>query len=260
MVVLKTGSQVRLYFADPFAGYPAEPANIMSRIDLAHPLRLLAPYTQAMMLALLWTPRPKRALMLGFGGGRLPAVLRATFPGLRMESTEVLPELRGIAASYFGLRFDRRQALHIADARTFVEGLPAAATYDLILVDVFEGKGHASPHSISTREFCELCKCHLSSSGTVTVNLLSSDGRFERKVRTFAEAFAGSFMYEGDGANVLLGSCAPPLDLPRLLAVALQLDTAHPLAFPLARRARWLQPLDPADWPASPLHDTDPPE
>lgn len=259
-MVLKTGSQVRLYFADPLVGYPAEPANIMSRIDLARPLHLLAPYTQAMMLALLWTPRPERALMLGFGGGRLPAVLHATFPGLRIESTEVLAELRHVAASYFGLRFDRRQILHIADARVFLEGLPPAASYDLILVDVFEGKGYASPHSTSTSEFYELCSRHLRPGGTVAVNLLSSDGRFERKVRTFAEAFTSSYMYDGDGANVLLGGGAAAVDLSWLLAAALELDRMHPLAFPLARHARWLKPLHPTAWPAPPLHDADPPE
>src|SRR5689334_8137581 len=66
IVVHKTGSQLQLLFRDPTA------SDVMSRLDLNDPLRLVAAYTQALMLGLIWMPQPQRAYVLGLGGGRLP--------------------------------------------------------------------------------------------------------------------------------------------------------------------------------------------
>ena len=65
--------------------------EVQSRIDPTHPLRLLSPYTQAMMLALLWCPQPQRILLIGLGGGRLQLVLHHLLEDARLETVELDP-------------------------------------------------------------------------------------------------------------------------------------------------------------------------
>ena len=49
--LIKAAGQIQFYFIDPASGALDGP---MSRIELARPLRLLAGYTQAALLTLLW--------------------------------------------------------------------------------------------------------------------------------------------------------------------------------------------------------------
>src|SRR5690606_14167428 len=66
--VIKHAGQVQLYFVEP----DGQLAGPMSRIELDRPLHLVAGYTQAAVLGLLWNPAPQRVCVLGFAGGRLP--------------------------------------------------------------------------------------------------------------------------------------------------------------------------------------------
>ena len=48
---------------------------VQSILNLNDPIYLIFPYTQAMMLALLWNSQPKKIYIAGFGGGSIPQVL-----------------------------------------------------------------------------------------------------------------------------------------------------------------------------------------
>jgi spermidine synthase len=85
--VIKHGSQVHVYFVEP----GGELTGPMSRIDLDRPLHLLAGYMQASVLALALCPDPRRACVLGFGGGRLSLVLHHHLPGVVVESVDIDP-------------------------------------------------------------------------------------------------------------------------------------------------------------------------
>ena len=91
------------------------------------------------------SPAP-RVLVLGYGGGSAARIVRALCPRARLTGVEFDPEVVAAARRHFdvdGLGVD----LRLADARDFLEksarrlrGKPQAG-YDLILEDVFVGRG-----------------------------------------------------------------------------------------------------------------------
>src|SRR5262245_36920231 len=130
--IVKHMRQVHFYFRDPNSGALAGP---MSRIDLDRPLYLLAEYTQAAMLALLWRPEPERVCIIGLAGGRLSMILHHHLPRVVIDNVDVDPSVAEIAARYFGLAFDARQTLVIQDGRAFLAA--ARDPYDTIVMDAF---------------------------------------------------------------------------------------------------------------------------
>lgn len=95
VVIRKVGTQIHLIFVDPTAD------EIMSRIDITNPLNLLACYTQAMMLSLVWKSEPNWVYMIGFGGGRVPMILHHYFPTVKVESTDIEPTVLEIATKFW---------------------------------------------------------------------------------------------------------------------------------------------------------------
>src|SRR5262245_22791098 len=71
IVARRVGGQLHLCYRHPRQRIE----EIESRLSLADPLALLSEYTQAMLLALVWCPIPRRILLIGLGGGRLQLVL-----------------------------------------------------------------------------------------------------------------------------------------------------------------------------------------
>src|SRR5262245_13452483 len=130
--IVKHVGQVHFYFRDPATGTLTGP---MSRIDLNRPLHLLAEYTQAMMLALLWRPAPERGCIIGLAGGRLSMLLHHHLPQVTIDNVDVDPAVTLIAARYFGLAFDTRQTIAVADGRGFLAA--ARGAYDIIMMDAF---------------------------------------------------------------------------------------------------------------------------
>lgn len=261
IVLLKVGSQVRLHFADPSSDELIIPANIMSRIDLLRPLTLLATYTQAMLLSLVWRDRPARIFSLGFGGGRMPLILYSHFPSVVIDNTETEGDLKPIVEAYFGLTFDERQRLHIGGGREFLESLADDVRYDIMLLDGFVGTGWLSGYDLATVEFYALCRRHLVPGGVVSVNLLDSDPLFEEKIATFRQAFAQTFQFNSYEATVFFGTDSTELTEDDIERRALDLQRKHGFAFPFAANARYVRAMEPpSSASADLLTDAAPPE
>ncbi len=242
VLVFKTDSQIRLYFANPAGSIDeANMSGIMSRIDVEAPLRLLGAYTQVMMLALIWNVRPRRAYMLGFGGARVPLVLHHYFPDLLIESTELDSTVVSLAHRFFGIAHDPRLRVFIEDGRRFLEVLGADVRYDMIFVDCYTGAGH-HPFALSTTEFYDHCKAHLSTNGVVVTNLVENDPLFRRKVDTFSLSFRHVMRYGVDGVNVFFGSdvAVPPAEA---RARAERIYEASPFPFPFRELVKELRPV-----------------
>ncbi|MEP7190211.1 MAG: spermidine synthase, partial [Roseiflexaceae bacterium] len=115
--IIKDAGQIQFYFVDPSSGALDGP---MSRIELDRPLRLLAGYTQAAMLTLLWNPAPTRICLLGMAGGRLALLFHHYFAVTVIDNVDIDPAVIPIATQYFGITFDERQRIAIRDARAFL--------------------------------------------------------------------------------------------------------------------------------------------
>ncbi len=244
VLVLKAGTQIQLYFAKPSENVnELNMSGIMSRIDIERPLSLLGVYTQAMILSLLWNPEPTRAYMMGFGGGRVPMVLHHHCPNLTIESTETDRVVVSLAKKYFGIALDDRMPVFVREGREHLKDQPAGVRYDAIFVDCFTGAG-LHPYSLSTTEFYDLCKAHLTDGGVVVSNLIATDSMFGRKVNTFVNSFKHVWHFENENADVFFGGHRD-LSLNDLQHKAEELEKRLGFDFPFAELASYVHPLTP---------------
>lgn len=147
-----------------------------SRFDPSRPAALLLGYVRATMIGLAYLDQPRRALVVGLGGGSIPMALRRWFPEMEIDVVELDPVVVEVARTWFGVEEGARLRLEVADGRTFVEdaarrGMPP---YDLIVLDAF-GED-AIPRALSTREFLESIDAVLAPDGRVVANLWSGGG------------------------------------------------------------------------------------
>ncbi|HET7058207.1 MAG TPA: fused MFS/spermidine synthase [Nitrospiraceae bacterium] len=136
----------------------------------ADPIELYLPYSQLMMAALALHPSPKRALILGHGGGSLAKWLAVHWPDLEIDTVEVDPSVVQAAERYFEYQPIGTHHVHVADARMFLR--TTDTRYDIIWLDVFAR--HLIPFHLTTQEFFQEVHAHLSNDGVLAVNLASS--------------------------------------------------------------------------------------
>lgn len=115
---------------------------------------------------------PRRALLLGLGGGTLAALLLRRCPGVALVGIEHSPDVLAVARRDFGL--DALAGLKIveADAFAWVEEHAASEpeSYDLICLDLFNG-GRLAPGTLA-RPFLRRVAALLAREGTATINLM----------------------------------------------------------------------------------------
>jgi spermidine synthase len=114
---------------------------VESRVDLAAPHRLVLHYTRLMMTGLLYcTPHPpRRALLIGLGGGGMVHFLNRVFPAIQLDVVELQPRIIRLAREAFGVRppmIGPNTRIMQADGGSFVAQQPGAQ-YDLVFVDGF---------------------------------------------------------------------------------------------------------------------------
>jgi len=145
-----------------------------SGMSLADPSLLLFNYTRAMMLGAVLAPDPRRALVLGLGGGSLARALHRHFPRCRITAVEQRAAVLEVARQWFALPDDHRLGVHVGDAQGFLaERRPSA---ELIFADLYDGEGMDAQQMAS--EFFALCRQSLSPGGVAVFNLWS--GRYFR--------------------------------------------------------------------------------
>lgn len=233
--IVKQDDQIHFYFIDPDGTLDGP----MSRIDLRRPLHLIAGYTQAALLALLWSPTPQHACLLGLAGGRMSLVLYHAFPSLIIDNVEIDPLVGPIAASFFGVTFDTRQRLFVADARAFLGA--SSAQYDIIVMDAFRDATD-NLDQLATISFYASVKKQLAPHGVLVANLLASDPLFAAKIATFDACFVQTYAVVLKHGAVLFGVPAR-LSAAMIAQRAATLQRRHNFDFPIVERAATLQPL-----------------
>ncbi|MBI3084518.1 MAG: fused MFS/spermidine synthase, partial [candidate division NC10 bacterium] len=161
-----------------------------SAMLLQDPWELRLRYTRFLALALAFQPEPKRALILGLGGGSFPKRLYRDFPQVVVDAVDIDPEVLAIAKRYFQVPEDSRMRLHPKDGRRFVR--ETDATYDLIFLDAYNSD--TIPFHLTTREFYRGLEARLAPGGIVVSNLIGSlrgpqSAFFRTMYRTLAESF-----------------------------------------------------------------------
>jgi spermidine synthase len=139
-----------------------------SAIDLSRPSDLVFEYTQAMLLALVYLPSPKRITLLGLGAGSLVHAFRQYSKHLLIDAVELRPQVIKVAQDWFELPSeDDRLNVFPEDAEQYMSGLRGET--DLILADVYNDDGMEDLQLCPS--FLRDCFNALSQNGVLVLNL-----------------------------------------------------------------------------------------
>lgn len=174
-----------------------------SVVRLGDPDHLGLPYSRVALAGLALCETPRRILVVGLGGGTLPAFLHKHYPDATIDVAEIDPDVVFVAKQFFGFREDERMRVHVADGRAFIEGV--RQPYDAILLDAFGAD--SVPAHLTTQEFLRAVRRAVTPGGVVVGNVW--DGGYNRlydsMVRTYRAAFDELFVLRvEDSANRIL--------------------------------------------------------
>ncbi len=187
IVVSERGDVVTMYFVVDGTFY------IESRLDRGHPQSLDLDYTRTMMAGFVVQPRPKRLLMIGFGGGQISNYLFEHVPDLEIDGVDIDAEVIRLARKYFGVPDSPRYRTHAADGRLFVEQAPTSPGWDMILLDAF--RGVFVPLHLKTAEYYGTLLDHLTPRGVVVANLHNATPMYKHDRTTFAHVFPQGYSF-----------------------------------------------------------------
>ena len=193
------------------------------------PQHLCFDYMRMMLLTLLWKPKPKRALILGLGGGAQARALLTAFPKLELDAVELRPAVVEAAYQALKLRPDPRLQVHIMDAFDFVRN-PDHPRYDLIMLDLYDRHGMAP--ILAEAEFMQHCARLLAPRGALAANLwrypledyLSATIAMEQ-----AFPWLGFVSSRDRNQNIALGAHDAPGHLRELNAIAQKHESGLPV-------------------------------
>lgn len=156
-----------------------------SGMDLLYPERLVFLYERLMLLAFALVERPLSVLLLGLGGGAMIRHLGAYLPDCKITVVEHDAAVIDLARRYFFID----QPIVEADAQEIVAEKPA--TYDVILVDLYDGRGVERFEATFWRD----CAKALRPGGCIAVNWAAfvDDGTARAEARRLKTEIGQSF-------------------------------------------------------------------
>ena len=180
-------------------------------------------------------PDPRSVAFLGLAGGTSARQYRLAYgSAVDITGVEIDPDILAVAHRYFHLD-DARAREVVGDARYWLA--TQASTYDVIVLDAY--RQPYIPFQLTTREFFELVRAHLSGEGVLAVNVAEApnDDRLVAAVAsTMATVFPTVFLLDDPNSSntVVYGATAPTTldDVNHNLAI----ETA-PIAAGVARTA-----------------------
>jgi spermidine synthase len=224
ITVLDTASGLRqLIFDGRFDGTDA----IQSEMNLSNHEELTLSYSRHIMAALPLAAGLKRILIVGLGGACMQRYLHKLLPAATIETAELDPAIREIAAEYFFFKEDERQVVHMGDGRKFIES--SQDKYDIIFLDAFTAT--SIPYMLATQEFLKAVKARLAGGGLVCANLWDEEADYPNMLKTYSTVFPELHVVKcaSSGNSILLASPAPmSLTVRAWMDKAEAFETTHP--------------------------------
>lgn len=160
-------------------------AVVQSEMQRSAPDELVLAYTRAMMLFVLFHPRPRRLLLLGLGGGSLAKFCCRHLPGADITVIELDPRVIALRAQ-FGVPADGPNfRVFQADAINFLSALDTPV--DVILADVYAPGG--MPPAFGSATFYADCRRALREGGVLAANLHGRERDYQQITQRMAHAF-----------------------------------------------------------------------
>jgi spermidine synthase len=205
---------------------------IQSAMRLEDPFALELDYTRCMMAFLLFHPRPRRALMIGLGGGSLAKFFHRHLAGLRTHVVEYDERVIATARALFHVPAD--------DARLHIEhgdGVDALAPEccDLLVVDGYEDE--ATPAAMVSQAFFDAAWCALQEPGVLVMNVMDDDKALDRHLQRLEHAFGGAVLAfkalrDPNIVVIALKGAPPEIEWRELRARSAVLERKYGLPFP----------------------------
>jgi spermidine synthase len=162
---------------------------IQSTMRLSDPWALALDYTRCMMAFLLFHPEPRRALMIGLGGGSLAKFFHKYFRKTTTRVVEIDPRVVAAARQHFSLPpDDARLAVEIGDG---AEALSPECC-DVMMVDAYHDEEHVP--RLASSEFYDAAWLALEPRGALVVNFMNDDRNFNRYLARLENAFGGAVL------------------------------------------------------------------
>ncbi len=136
----------------------------------------------------------KRVAIVGLAGGTIAREFSAEYPGVQIDGAELDPAIVAVGRKYFGMT-EPNLHVSIADGRTFIR--KTTETYDVVVIDAFEQP--YIPFQLTTKEFFEEIKAHMSPDGVLALNTghTRTDHRLQQAfVNTLSEVFPSVYTFE----------------------------------------------------------------
>ena len=153
--------------------------------------------------------------------------LHKLLPEVMIETVEIDPVMRDIAARFFFFGEDARQIVHVEDGRRFIER--STDKYDIIFLDAFSAT--SIPYMLTTQEFLRAVRDRLAEGGVVSANLWDEETDYPDIVKTYSTVFPELHVVKcaSSGNSILLAQ-------PRKVALTLEawkeragaFEKAHP--------------------------------
>ncbi len=162
---------------------------IQSSMKIGDPFALALDYTRCMMAFLLFHPEPRRALMIGLGGGSLAKFFFKHLRKARIRVVELDPRIVAAARTHFALPpDDQRLVVEIGDG---AEAL-APECCDVLVIDAYHDEAHVP--ELATSEFYDAAFLALEPRGVLVANFMDDDPELDRYLERLESAFGGSVL------------------------------------------------------------------
>ncbi len=159
---------------------------IQSSMRLEDPYALALDYTRCMMAFLLFHPEPRRALMIGLGGGSLAKYFFKKLKSTEVKVVEVDERIVHAAREHFAL--PKEVQVEIGDG---AEALTPECC-DVLVVDAFEDELHVP--RLASAEFYDGAFLALEEPGALVANFMNDDPKFDLTLQRLERAFGGAVL------------------------------------------------------------------
>jgi predicted membrane-bound spermidine synthase len=176
-------------------------------------------------------PAPANLLLIGAAAGTVPALYQAIYGPVPVTGVELDPAIIAAGERYFDAGRLPAYTAIAADGRRWLAQQPVGQQYDIIAVDAY--RPPYIPFHLTTAEFFQLIRSHLSDSGVLAINVGRTPTNFaliDALAVTLAPYFASVVVVDEPG---------PPDTLGNSLLVA----TVQPVTVAQVQRAAALLPV-----------------
>lgn len=180
---------------------------------LGNPRKLVFDYAKMVVASLLVKPEPKNILIVGLGGGTLPAVLHELLPNATITSAEIDPAVVKAAKRFFNYQESEQVQTVVMDARVYLKrALREGKKWDLIILDAFNGD--YIPEHLMTKEFLQEVRSALNPGGLVAANTFATSRLYHHESVTYEAVFPHVKMLASPRGNRVLLAAPDAFTLP----------------------------------------------